>query len=84
MAYLEWYKKFKEKGIRYYDGFKSGSSQPDIKVVEFKAILTHYWEGEVDEAEKKPHKEGAPFRAKWRGVGTNFRRMIEPLDIAEY
>ena len=27
MAYLEWYKKFKEKGIRYYDGFKMAIGQ---------------------------------------------------------
>ena len=85
MAYLEWYKKcFKEKGIGYYDSFKSGSSQSDIKVVEFKTILTHYWVDMVDEAEKKPQKEGASFRTRWLGAGTNFRRMIEPLDIAEY
>ncbi|XP_065636242.1 senescence-associated carboxylesterase 101-like isoform X1 [Quercus suber] len=85
MAFFEWYKKcFKEKGIGYYDSFKNGSSQTDIEVVKFKTILAHYWEGEVNEAEKKPQKEGAPFRTGWLGAGTNFRRMIEPLDIAEY
>ncbi|XP_050258055.1 senescence-associated carboxylesterase 101-like [Quercus robur] len=85
MAFFEWYKKcFKEKGIGYYDSFNNGSSQTDIEVVKFKTILTPYWEGEVDEAEKKPQKEGAPFRTGWLGAGTNFRRMIEPLDIAEY
>ncbi|XP_075636520.1 senescence-associated carboxylesterase 101-like isoform X2 [Castanea sativa] len=85
MAYFEWYKKYcKEKRIGYYDSFKNGSSKTDIEVVKFKTILTRYWEGEVDEAEKKPQKEGAPFRTGWLGAGTNFRRMIEPLDIAEY
>ncbi|KAM4124986.1 hypothetical protein ACB094_01G274200 [Castanea mollissima] len=85
MAYFEWYKKYcKEKRIGYYDSFKNGSSKTDIEVVKFKTILTRYWECEVDEAEKKPQKEGAPFRTVWLGAGTNFRRMIEPLDIAEY
>ena len=85
MANLEWYKKHsKEKGIGYYDSFKSGSSQADIKVVGFKKALTQYWKDMVDEAEKKPQKEGASFRTRWLGAGTNYRRMIEPLDIAEY
>nr|POE78286.1 senescence-associated carboxylesterase 101 [Quercus suber] len=85
MANLEWYKKYsKERGMGYYDSFKSGSTQPDITVVGFKKILTQYWVDMVDEAEKKPQKEGASFRTRWLGAGTNYRRMIEPLDIAEY
>ncbi|KAK9997526.1 hypothetical protein SO802_022212 [Lithocarpus litseifolius] len=56
----------------------------DINVILFKKILTEYWEEMVDEAEKKPQKEGASFRTQWLFAGTNYRRMIEPLDIAEY
>ena len=85
MAFFEWYKKFfKQKGIGYYDSYKNGSSTSDIDVIRFKKILTSYWEEMVDEAEKKPQKEGASFRTRWLFAGTNYRRMIEPLDIAEH
>ena len=85
MAYLEWYKKrFKDKGIGYYDSYKNPSNLSDLNVVRYKKILTCYWEEMVDEAEKKPQKEGASFRTRWLFAGTNYRRMCEPLDIAEY
>jgi hypothetical protein len=38
----------------------------------------------VDEVEKKPQRKGAPFTTRWLYAGTNYRRMVEPLDIAEY
>ena len=85
MAYLEWYKKhFKDEGIGYYDSYKNLSYISDLNVVRYKKTLTFYWEEMVDEVEKKPQKEGASFRTRYLFAGTNYRRMIEPLDIAEY
>ncbi|KAK9067266.1 hypothetical protein SSX86_014592 [Deinandra increscens subsp. villosa] len=31
-----------------------------------------------------PQKEGAKLRKRWLYGGTNYRRIVEPLDIAEY
>ncbi|KAL0014234.1 hypothetical protein SO802_001303 [Lithocarpus litseifolius] len=85
MAYLEWYKKhFKDKGIGYYDSYKNPGNLSDLNVAGYKKILTCYWEEMVDEAERRPQKEGASFRTRWLFAGTNYRRMSEPLDIAEY
>nr|POE78287.1 senescence-associated carboxylesterase 101 [Quercus suber] len=85
MAFFEWYKKFfKQKGIGFYDSYKNGCSTNDINVILFKKILTNYWEEMVDEAEKKPQKEGASFRTQWLFAGTNYRWMIEPQDIVEH
>ena len=85
MTHLEWYKKeSKNIKIGYYDSYKNGIHRRDIDVVNHKKILTLYWKEMVDEAEKKPQKEGASFRTKSLYAGTNYRRMIEPLDIAEY
>lgn len=86
MAYLEWYKKDSKSGnIGYYDSYKNkGLSKKDMEVVKFKKYLTNYWEKMVDEAEKMPQKEEASFRKRWLYAGTNYRRMVEPLDIAEY
>ncbi|XP_060672083.1 senescence-associated carboxylesterase 101-like [Ziziphus jujuba] len=85
MAYLEWYKKWsKDQKTGYYDVYKKKLNEWDIKVEGFKKDLTNYWIDMVKEVETKPQKEGASLRTRWLGAGTNYRRMVEPLDIAEY
>ncbi|KAJ7970892.1 senescence-associated carboxylesterase [Quillaja saponaria] len=85
MAYLEWYKKeSKAQEVGYYDSYKTEKFASDLDVVLFKKILTNYWKDMVKEVESKPQREGAAFRTRWLYGGTNYRRMVEPLDIAEY
>ena len=85
MAQLEWYKKeTKNRNIGYYDSYKRMSSQSDIDVVTYHRKLKQYWEKMVEEAEMKPQREGAAFRIRWLYAGTNYRRMVEPLEIADY
>uniref|UniRef100_A0A6N2LYR6 Fungal lipase-like domain-containing protein n=1 Tax=Salix viminalis TaxID=40686 RepID=A0A6N2LYR6_SALVM len=85
MAYLEWYKKDrKTKGTGYYDSYKNLNSKSDMDATKYKKSLTHYWRKLVEEAERKPQKEGAFMRETWLYAGTNYRRMVEPLDIAEF
>lgn len=85
MAQLEWYKKTcKDSGNGYYDSYKIGSSTSDQHVEVYKETLKFYWERLVDEADKKPQKEGAAFRTRWLLGGNNYRRMIEPLVIAAF
>ncbi|CAK8566106.1 unnamed protein product [Lathyrus sativus] len=85
MAYLEWYKKeTKNQQIGYYDSYKNINTPFDQDVVEFHRKLTIYWEKMVEEVEMKPQKEGAAFRTRWLYGGTTYRRMVEPLAIAEY
>ncbi|XP_023895073.1 senescence-associated carboxylesterase 101 [Quercus suber] len=85
MAYLEQYKKLsKDKRIGYYDRYKIGSNKSDIDLEKHKKTLTCYWEYMVDQAEKRPQTEGASLRTRSLFGGTNYRRMIEPLDIADY
>ncbi|KAG5233096.1 senescence-associated carboxylesterase [Salix suchowensis] len=85
MACLEWYKKGCEtKGICYYDSYKNLCSMRDMDATKFKKALTHYWRKLVEDAERKPQKEGAFMRETWLYAGTNYRRMVEPLDIAEF
>ena len=83
MVMLEWYKKkSKEANKCYYDCFKNGDFQRDVRIEEFMGQLTTYWEDMVAQAERKPQKEGASFRTAWFQSATTFRRMVEPLDIA--
>ncbi|CAJ1946827.1 unnamed protein product [Sphenostylis stenocarpa] len=85
MAKLEWYKKHsKSQGIGYYDSFKNRISTFDQDAILWQKNLRHYWSDMVEEAEMKPQTEAAAFRTRWLFAGTNCRRMVEPLDIAEY
>ncbi|XP_014512580.1 senescence-associated carboxylesterase 101 isoform X1 [Vigna radiata var. radiata] len=85
MAKLEWYKKHcKSQGSGYYDCFKRGVSTIDQDAVQWQKNLRNYWSDMVEEAEMKPQTEAAAFRTRWLFSGTNYRRMVEPLDIAEY
>ncbi|XP_059449977.1 senescence-associated carboxylesterase 101-like isoform X2 [Corylus avellana] len=85
MAQLEWYKKFSEdKKIGYYDMFKNEYDSRNNTLQRFKKSLTCYWTDMVDEVEKKPQWRGASFTTRWLFSGTIYRRMVEPLNIAEY
>uniref|UniRef100_A0A5B7BW51 EDS1 EP domain-containing protein n=1 Tax=Davidia involucrata TaxID=16924 RepID=A0A5B7BW51_DAVIN len=84
MTYLEWYKKVSKDHGGYYDSYKNVLSKSRANIVKQQRILTHYWKEMVAEAEKMPQTEGASFRFRWLYAGTNYRRMVEPLDIAEY
>ncbi|XP_050282329.1 senescence-associated carboxylesterase 101-like [Quercus robur] len=85
MAYLEQYKKVsKDERVGYYDRYKNKLDTSDIKVEEHMRRLTYYWEDMVDQAEKRPQTVGASLRTRSLFGGTNYRRMIEPLDIADY
>ncbi|XP_028963610.1 senescence-associated carboxylesterase 101-like isoform X2 [Malus domestica] len=85
MAYMEWYKEeSKDMGIGYYDRYKNLRYASDLNAKEYKKRLSNYWEDTVAEAESKPQKEGAAMPAPFLFAGTNYRKMIEPLCIAEY
>ena len=85
MAYLEQYKKVsKDEKAGYYDRYKNVTDTSNINLVKHKKILTCYWEEMVDQAEKRPQTVGASLRTRSLFGGTNYRRMIEPLDIADY
>ncbi|KOM56810.1 hypothetical protein LR48_Vigan10g270200 [Vigna angularis] len=95
MANLEWYKKYcKSQGIGYYDCFKKETKKDTSKVDTSSTVsqdvilpqksLRNYWIDMVEEAERKPQTEAAAFRTRWLFAGTNYRRMVEPLYIAEY
>ncbi|CAK9322609.1 unnamed protein product [Citrullus colocynthis] len=85
MAILECYrKKCKLDNIGYYDSYRNQRSEIDFRVAEFKKNLQVFWEHKVEEAERKPLRDGVPFNVQSLFGGTIFRRMVEPLDIAEH
>ena len=56
----------------------------NLDVVKHMKTLTCYWEELVNEAEKRPQTIGASLPTRWLFGGTNYRKTIEPLDIADY
>ncbi|CAN1218783.1 Senescence-associated carboxylesterase 101 [Linum perenne] len=73
-----------KKGVGYYDSYKNQWSTADIDIARHKKHLTNYWKEMVEEAQKKPQKEGSHVRVSWLYGGTTYRRMVEPLDIADF
>ncbi|KAG9159739.1 hypothetical protein Leryth_007771 [Lithospermum erythrorhizon] len=90
MTYLEWYKKATMDRGGYYDSYKNKDlgSREEVKsrgeIVTRQRKLTQYWKRMISEVEKFPPQEVVFFRTRWFFSGTNYRRMIEPLDIADY
>ncbi|KAJ6360485.1 hypothetical protein OIU77_004493 [Salix suchowensis] len=68
----------------YYDCYKNQLGSSDREVTRLKKFLTNYWKSFVEGVERKPQKEGAFIRGTWLYSRRNYRRMVEPLDIAEY
>ncbi|KAF8032678.1 hypothetical protein BT93_D1562 [Corymbia citriodora subsp. variegata] len=98
LAYMEWYIsrcRASGKGPGYYDSFKNAQEQRDNGADKYKTRrdngadkyktnLMGYWEKVVEDAVKKPQIPGAPLRNRWLFGGTNYRRIVEPVEIAEY
>ncbi|KAJ4960954.1 hypothetical protein NE237_020864 [Protea cynaroides] len=86
LAHLEWYKKISstELPMGYYDCYKKKPFWRDIHVVKYTRALTKYWEEVVNEAETKPPRLGAPLPTRLLYGGANYRKMVEPLDIADH
>ncbi|XP_024012690.1 senescence-associated carboxylesterase 101 isoform X2 [Eutrema salsugineum] len=88
MAYLEWYKKVSRWDKNgYYDQYRlqiPTKAKANIKVEAFKKELNGYWTSVVEDAKKKPQSDISILKRRFLFAGNNYRRMIEPLDIAEY
>ncbi|GKC83018.1 senescence-associated carboxylesterase 101-like protein [Tanacetum coccineum] len=88
LTYMEWYMKSSKAKGGYYDGYKNPQSREEIEkqqlILRHKRKLTQYWEKIVKEKNLIPQKEGAKLRKRWLYGGTNYRRIVEPLDIAEH
>ena len=85
MAKLEWYKKASEgKNMGYYDTYKSKMFMSDINVEEIVKRLVNYWMDVVEEADKQPQTEGASLQTRWLYAGITYKKMVEPLCIADF
>ncbi|XP_074370897.1 senescence-associated carboxylesterase 101-like isoform X1 [Apium graveolens] len=85
MAYMEWYKKVTRTRGGYYDSYKSPTESGEIRskanLVPHQITLTKSWTHTVNEAKKT---DGKYLQFRLLMAGNNYRRMVEPLEIAKY
>nr|GEV30322.1 senescence-associated carboxylesterase 101-like [Tanacetum cinerariifolium] len=88
MVCLEIYMMTRRPTMGYYDSYKNAKGTEDIKVqqdiMKLGLYLNQYWRDFVKEKDEMPQEEGANLRKRWLYSGTNCRRIVEPLCIAEY
>ncbi|MCD7466104.1 hypothetical protein HAX54_002503 [Datura stramonium] len=90
MTYLEWYMKNSLEEAGYYDKYKTRRSRSRDEIESTESLIKHhrtlklFWKRIVSEVENLPWKEGRTRRMRLLYAATNYRRMVEPLDIAEY
>ncbi|KAL2563933.1 hypothetical protein AAZV13_19G011800 [Glycine max] len=56
----------------------------DEEATKWHCTLKNYWKYMVEEAKIRPQKASEAFCQSWIQVGTGYRRMVEPLAIAQY
>lgn len=82
MFELEWYKMIcHEKGDGYYDSFKIPN---DSKTNLLRVTLNEFWDGIIGICNSPSLPTDFQSRNKWINVGTAYRKLVEPLDIAQY
>ncbi|XP_060194240.1 senescence-associated carboxylesterase 101-like [Lycium barbarum] len=90
MSYLEWYMKNSLEEAGYYDKYKTRRSRSRDEIESTESLIKHhrtlklFWKRIVTEVENLPWKEGRKLRMRYLYAATSYRRMVEPLDIAEY
>nr|XP_043615706.1 senescence-associated carboxylesterase 101-like [Erigeron canadensis] len=91
MVCMERYKKSSKPTMGYYDSYKNPRSKDEIErqqvILMHQRKLNQYWKNLVEEKERMPQEEDANSHNSWLTWlygGMNYRRLVEPLDIAEY
>ncbi|KAJ0260962.1 Senescence-associated carboxylesterase 101 [Hirschfeldia incana] len=85
MVGLERYKKkCKEFKMGFYDWYRAPTtSEVKMDIERLKKELNGYWKELVEEVRKMPQSEKV-LKKRSLFAANNYRRMVEPLDIAEY
>eukprot|EP00253_Pinus_taeda_P021819 PITA_21819 len=84
MAEFEWYKERCENGrIGYYDAFKNRNKR-DIDANLRRVKLAEFWDEIIEMWENHELPSDFQSQNKWINAGTTYRKLVEPLDIANY
>ncbi|XP_062116388.1 protein EDS1L-like [Humulus lupulus] len=70
--------------LGYYDSFKLQKSQEDFQANVRRLVLTGIWDEVIEYLKGYKLPDEFEGQAKWIELGTRYRRIVEPLDIANY
>lgn len=86
MRELEDYKALCEinNGKGYYDAFKVQQDEKDFQANVKRLVLAGIWDEIIEMLKKYELPDEFEGKEDWIILGTRFRRLVEPLDIANY
>lgn len=85
MKGLEEYRRFNEqKGGGYYDAFKKQEDKKDFDANVKRLVLAGIWDEIIEMLKRYDLPDEFEGQESWIQLGTEFRRLVEPLDIANY
>ncbi|KAL6846615.1 hypothetical protein ACP4OV_024063 [Aristida adscensionis] len=71
-------------GVSYYDSFKIQREVHDFNANVRRLELAGLWDEIVEMLRRRELPDGFEGREEWVRLGTLYRRLVEPLDIANY
>ncbi|XP_076882494.1 protein EDS1L-like [Bidens hawaiensis] len=80
----EYQKACKDRNIGYYDAFKIQKGTPDFNANVKRLELAGIWDEIVEMLKRYELPDGFESRPEWVELGTKLRKLVEPLDIANY
>lgn len=72
------------RGISYYDSFKQQRNVEDFNANVKRLELAGLWDEIVEMLRRRELPDCFEGRAEWVSLGTVYRHLVEPLDIANY
>ncbi|KAI5569124.1 hypothetical protein BDE02_12G057600 [Populus trichocarpa] len=81
---LEAYKKKCALKVGYYDAFKSSEQKEDFHANVERLELAGIWDEIIEMLKRNELPDEFEGRETWIDLGTRYRRIVEPLDIANY
>ncbi|XP_042511129.1 protein EDS1B-like [Macadamia integrifolia] len=70
--------------VGYYDAFKLQQAEEDFKANVTRLELAGIWDEIIEMLKRYELPDSFEGRKDWVDLGTKFRRLMEPLDIANY
>ncbi|XP_056170511.1 protein EDS1L-like isoform X2 [Syzygium oleosum] len=71
-------------GMGYYDAFKMQKEEEDFKVNVKRLELAALWDEIIEMIRQEQLPDKFEVDEEWVELGTQFRRLVEPIDIANY
>uniref|UniRef100_A0A2P2JMB6 Lipase-like PAD4 n=1 Tax=Rhizophora mucronata TaxID=61149 RepID=A0A2P2JMB6_RHIMU len=72
------------RNVGYYDAFKISKDKDDFEANVIRLELAGIWDEVIEMLKRCELPDEFPRQKEWVDLGTRYRRIVEPLDIANY